>query len=111
MHADELHRLDLDIAVHGDRASISIGGELDTATSPRVITAAHDVLEGTVAAIDLDCEDVWFLDSAGVRALMVIHNEALRMGIDCGIVRASGNVSRILDMTGLTGILTRSRAN
>ena len=112
MHADELHRLDLGVAVEpGARVRITVEGELDTTTSPRLISAAHDLLDGTSGRVELDCDGVWFLDSAGIRALIVVRNEALGIGVDFAIVRASRTVSRILDMTGLTGILTHSTAN
>jgi anti-anti-sigma factor len=109
MHAEELHKLV--IAVDGDRVRIRIGGELDTLSAPRLIGAVHDLVDGVAACIDVDCGDVWFLDSAGIRALIVIRNEALRMGVDFAVVRASETVTRILDMTGLTATLTRSSLN
>jgi len=111
MQSDELHKLDLGIAADGDRVSISIGGELDTTTSPRLISVVRDVIGDRTGLIDLDCSDVWFLDSAGVRALIVVRNEATRRGVDFSLVRASGTVARILDMTGLTATLTRTSVN
>jgi len=111
MQSDELHKLDVGIDADGDRVSISVGGELDTTTSPRLIGVVRDVIDDRTGRIDLDCSDVWFLDSAGVRSLIVVRNEAIRMGVDFGLVRASGTVSRILDMTGLTATLTRSSVN
>jgi len=111
MHSDEVHKLDLGITADGDRVSISVGGELDTTTSPRLISVVRDVVSDRTGLVDLDCSDVWFLDSAGVRALIVARNEAIRRGVDFALVRASGTVARILDMTGLTATLTRTSVN
>jgi anti-anti-sigma factor len=108
MQAEGLHKLE--IAVDGDRVSIRIGGELDSRSAPRLIGAVHNLID-RAACIDVDCGDVWFLDSAGIRALIVIRNEALRMSVDFAVVRASETVTRILDMTGLTATLTRSALN
>lgn len=109
MHAEELHRLDLDVIDEPDEGvTISVQGELDTTTAPRLISTAHDLLDKARGSVELDCGGVWFLDSAGVRALIVVRNEALGMGMAFAIVRASDTVRRILDMTGLTSILTRS---
>ena len=110
MH-EELHQLDLQIAADGPCATLTIGGELDATSSPRVISAAHDLAEGPVTGIELDCDGVWFLDSAGVRALIVMRNEAIRMGVEFAVVRASATVTRILELTGLTTTLTRSSPN
>jgi len=71
----------------------------------------HDLAAPPIRRIDLNCERVWFLDSAGVRALIVARNAATRMEVDLALVETSETVRRILDMTGLTGTLTRSSAN
>ena len=111
MVADGLHKLDIEVVIDGDHASISVVGELDTTSAPRLISTVHDLAAPPIGRIDVDCGRVWFLDSAGVRALLVVRNEAIRLGIDLALVERSETVSRILEMTGLTGTLTRPSAN
>ena len=111
MVADELHKLEIEVVVEGNQAAITIAGELDTTSAPRLISTVHDLAAPPIGRIDLDCERVWFLDSAGVRALLVVRNEATRLGIDLALVERSQAVARILDMTGLTATLTRPSAN
>jgi anti-anti-sigma factor len=111
MFADELHKLEIDVVVHGDCAAVNVAGELDTTSAPRLITTVHDLAAPPLRRIDLNCGRVWFLDSAGVRALIVARNEATRVGIDLAVVDMSETVVRILDMTGLTGTLTRTNSN
>src|SRR5258706_16485150 len=107
MFADELNKLAIEILVDGARAQINVAGELDMTSAPRLIAAVHDVAASPIQRIDLNCERVSFLDSAGVRALIVGHNEAGRMSVDLALVEPSRPVARILELTGLTGILTR----
>lgn len=111
MHADERHNLEIDLVIDGDYAAIDVAGELDTTSSPRLINTVRDVTVMPVRSIDLNCGRVWFLDSAGVRALIVARNEATRLGVDLALADVSEAVTRVLDMTGLTGTLTRSSAN
>jgi anti-sigma B factor antagonist len=111
MVADGLQKLEIEIVVDDDRAVISVAGELDSTSAPRLISTVHDVAAPPIRRIDLDCGRVWFLDSAGVRALIVARNEATGLGIDLALVERSETVSRILDMTGLTGTLSRSSPN
>ena len=61
--------------------------------------------------MQLDCEGVTFLDSAGVRALIVARNEAARNGVDLVVVRPSAPVIRVIEMTGLVGFLSVARSN
>lgn len=111
MFTDDLHQLEIEIAVDGDRADISVEGELDSTSAPRLIGVVHDLVAPPLERVDVHCDRVWFLDSAGVRALIVAHNEATRVGVDLAVVDTSDTVTRILDMTGLTATLTRPTAN
>ena len=107
MFADELHKLELGIAIDDERIDVELVGELDCTSAPRLINTVHDLAVAPVPRIDLHCEGVWFLDSAGLRALIVARNEAIRMGVELAVVEMSDSVRRILDMTGLTATLTR----
>ena len=111
MFGDELHKLEIDITVDSGRADVTVAGELDTTSAPRLINVVHDLTDPPVQRIDVHCKKVWFLDSAGVRALIVARNEATRMGVDLAVVDTSETVTRILDMTGLTTTLTRPSSN
>ena len=103
---------DFDIAtvMNGDVARVVITGELDNGSAPRLISMVHDLAAPPVRGIELDCDGVTFLDSAGVRGLIVSRNEAADMGIELVLVRMSPPVTRVIEMTGLVGLLTRPNA-
>jgi anti-anti-sigma factor len=109
--SDETKNLDIDAHLEGRRVVLVVRGDVDMATAPRLIAAMHDHAAPPVRHIDLDCEGVGFLDSAGVRALIMSRNEAGRFGIDVGIVQPSRSVRRVLEMTGLSALLTRPGSN
>jgi anti-anti-sigma factor len=100
---------DFDIAtvMNGDVACVVITGELDNGSAPRLISMVHDLAAPPVRGIELDCDGVTFLDSAGVRALIVSRKEAADMGVDLVVVQPSTPVTRVIEMTGLVGLLTR----
>jgi anti-anti-sigma factor len=98
-------------AINGDVARVVITGELDISSSPRLISMIHDIAAPPVSGIELDCGGVTFLDSAGVRALIVTRNAAAHMGVDLVLVQASAPVTRVIEMTGLVGLLTGARQN
>ena len=107
MVADNPDNVEIDIAASGDHVDVVISGELDLSTAPRVIKLVHDLAAPPISRIDLHCDSVWFLDSAGLRALIVARNEAARIDVDVGVADASNTVRRILDVTGLTSTLLR----
>jgi anti-sigma B factor antagonist len=97
---------DVAAAVNGSIAHVVISGELDNSSAPRLISMVHEIAGPPVHRVELDCKGVTFLDSAGVRALIVTRNAAAQMGIDVVLVQPSPPVTRVIEMTGLVGLLT-----
>lgn len=109
--AHALNELDIVATVNGDAARVVISGELDINSAPRLIATIHDIARPPVRRVDLDCEGVTFLDSAGVRTLIVVRKEAARIEVDLVLVQPSPAVSRVMEMTGLVGLLTGARSS
>lgn len=105
------HQQDLDVEIDADVARVHVRGDLDIQKAPRLISIVRDVTSRPVQRIDVDCRDVEFLDSAGVRALIVSRNEAQRGDIDLTLVDPSPVVERMVDLTGLAQLLPLHRAN
>jgi anti-sigma B factor antagonist len=98
-------RFDVETAVGADVGRVMVSGDLDVRSAPRLITVLRDVAHTMVRRIELDCRCVDFVDSAGVRALIVGRNEAMGMGVNLTVVGASSAMRRVLDITGLASIL------
>jgi anti-sigma B factor antagonist len=82
--------------------TLKVAGELDSATSPELIAAFERIAaEGPTGQIVLDLTRVSFVDSAGMRAIIVIERMAAERGIALRIHRAAGPVTDLLQMTGL----------
>jgi anti-anti-sigma factor len=95
------------VALPGPQTTVSLAGELDPATAPdlqaRLLQLATDA---AVTSVVIDLTQISFLDSAGLRVL-VSANEALRARSADLILRGpSPNVRRVLEVTGLTELIT-----
>jgi anti-anti-sigma factor len=82
--------------------TIKLAGELDNATSAKLLErfeAALERREGRKLVIDLD--EVSFIDSAGMRALILIERQAEERRIDVAIAPPPPAVTELLRVTGL----------
>jgi anti-sigma B factor antagonist len=102
------NRIDVQLTTSADGCSVTVVGEVDSATAPGLRDCLLAVLARPgAAAVDVDLSDVTFLDSAGLSALATAHRAALAadrvLRIRCGTARA---VVRPLQITGLWDVFT-----
>ena len=80
----------------------TVVGELDLATEPELVGAFCQALDQTSATASvLDLRQVGFLDSCGLRALLLCRDEAVAKGIAFSLAIEKGPVSRLLDLAGV----------
>ena len=95
--------LDLETSKQGDSSVISLRGEIDVYTAPRLRQALIDLVEGGAKDIVVDMERVDFLDSTGLGVLVgglkrVKSNEG-----DLKLVVTQDRIMKI-DITGLAKV-------
>ena len=61
-------------------ARLSVHGELDLATAPRLQAHLEELLRGGFRHLDVDLDEVDFCDVAGLNMLLRAHREAERAG-------------------------------
>jgi anti-anti-sigma factor len=82
--------------------AIKLAGELDNATCDELIAAFEQIVRaGATGELVLDLTDLAFVDSAGMRAIIVIERMALERDLTLTIRPAAGSVTDLLQMTGL----------
>ncbi len=87
---------------------VALGGELDMAAAFKLEPAVEHLLAADdVQALVLDLADVAFVDSAGLGAILAIHERTHRAGIGIAITRPSDPVRRLLELTGNQELLDR----
>ena len=98
--------LDLSTRPLGDRAVVSVAGEVDLDTASELGEHALDALHHVSPRIVLDITGVTFMDSTGLKVLVSVERRAQLAGGSFVLVGASPAVLRILTLTGLDQVFT-----
>ena len=88
----------------GTTLEIALEGRLDTITAPELDQELKNSLRGITELI-LDCENLEYLSSAGLRVLLAAHKQMTRQG-SMVVRNVSEIVQEVLEVTGFTDILT-----
>jgi anti-anti-sigma factor len=85
-----------------------VGGEVDMATGGMLEAATRSCLsESDLTGLIVDLAQVTFLDSEGIRVMVVAHHAATNQGVTFRVANPHDNVRRVLDLTGVLGLLTK----
>ncbi len=98
----------LDVAVTTDdgRSRVSVAGELDAASAGELEAALSAVADG--GTVELDLGGVSFIDSSGLRALLVAQQAADDAGGSLVLAVTTPAVDRLLELTGLSETFRRA---
>ncbi len=98
-----MERPELGISVSRSPAEavVSLAGEIDLSTAPRLSSAIGDLLADAPPRVVLDMAEVTFCDSQGLGTLIVLSRKAT-MARSCLVLMNVGDfLLRVLDITGL----------
>ena len=84
---------------------LSVEGELDIATAPRMITALNEAFAELNLPLVVDLSSVGFMDSTGLALLMNAHRRVKRRGQRFAIVCPRGPVSRVFEIADMVDSL------
>ncbi len=86
---------------------LAISGEVDISTADFLTDAITNVIvAGHVAELIIDLDQVTYLDSTGISALIRGHHLAAAFGIAYLVSNPHDMVHKVLDITGVLGLLT-----
>ena len=88
----------------GATVLVVVGGEIDLLTAPRVREAGTEALREQPTRLVLDLTEVVFLASAGLEAMVSLH-EAAGDAAELRVVAGGTATLRPLEITGLTDLL------
>jgi anti-anti-sigma factor len=97
----EMPNFQIHLDDQADVTRLRMSGELDLATSPRLEHAAETALEATPERLVLDVSGLRFIDSSGLRAIIVLHERAEREGWQLDVVRPPGQLVRVFQISGI----------
>ena len=81
---------------------LRLGGELDLASAPILERALEGTEIGTAALLVLDLDELQFVDSSGLRVILLAHEHARERGQEFAITPGSPQVQRLLSITSVT---------
>jgi anti-sigma B factor antagonist len=89
----------VDMRHQQDRVVLHLDGELDLASSPIFERALEgpEIVETPLLVLDLD--DLRFVDSTGLRVILLAHEGARARGQEFAITPGSSQVQRLLSIT------------
>ncbi|MHB9035515.1 MAG: STAS domain-containing protein [Armatimonadota bacterium] len=85
-----------------DQVVIYVRGELDFATTPRLIQTIRSLMDESVDTYVIHCQEVTFIDSETLKCVLTLKRDLAREGKALGFCMCSQQVKRILDLLGLT---------
>lgn len=88
-----------------DWAVLAIAGEVDLATVPELEQAIKGVLEEGTSNLVLDLSETTFMDSTGLRVLIMADREFKEGDRSLAILVKPGPISRLLDVSGMHELL------
>lgn len=80
---------------------VRLAGELDFAASPRVEAILRECEKEATPLLLIDLRELTFIDSAGLRLLIMANWRANAAGRKLSVTRSHASVKRMLALTGL----------
>lgn len=92
----------IEVRVHqdGPRITFRLRGELDLASTKGLGDRLRQVVDGCTQ-VDIDLEEVTFLDSTGIATLVQTSRFHRAGGRECNVVAAQGQPAKVLEITGI----------
>ena len=91
--------LRVDARSEQDRVVLHLTGELDLASSPIFERALEDAAVAAAPLVVLDLDELKFVDSTGLRIILLAHESARGRGQEFAITPGSPQVQRLLSIT------------
>ena len=86
-------------------AVLSVEGEIDVASAPRLISALNDAVAEAVRSVVIDLTSVDFMDSTGLAPLIDAHRRLTRRQKGFAVVCPAGPLRRVFEVTDMVDTL------
>ena len=96
--------MELNISKIGDVISITLKGRIDASVAPDIEQKLLSLISEGSGKLVTDLSEVWFISSAGLRALLAALKEAKRERGDLRLAGMQGQVQEVFDLTGFSTI-------
>jgi anti-anti-sigma factor len=103
--AEDYLRVECEVSDDGRSVCLRLDGEFDMGTAPLVEDALSPALDPRCARLVVNLADVSFMDSSGLRVLVVARN-ALDERAEMVIADINDRLRRLFEISGLTSAFT-----
>lgn len=84
---------------------VTISGRVDSITAPQLDAVIPEICpDGSKGSITVDCSDMEYISSAGLRSMIVLLKRSKSMGRELTLINLNPSIRTIFDMTGFTTI-------
>jgi anti-sigma B factor antagonist len=90
----------------GDHTVISVAGEIDLYTAPRLQSELMTALSKSPVRLIVDMSGVEFCDSTGINVLLAAHRQAIERGGELQLAGPGSATRKVLQVTGLETVFT-----
>ncbi len=101
----EAQQLSVEMTTDTPTARVTLSGEFDLDGAPQVQSTLSSLAGQGITSVVVDVAGLTFVDSTGLRAILAGREKLQAAGATLVLEGASGVVERVLDMTGLGGLL------
>ena len=98
--------MELKIRKNGEVYIIDVNGEMDLYNSYKLKELVMKMLEKNVKSFIINLEQVDYIDSSGIGALIYICSTIKKMNLKLAISNIHGSVKKVIELTKLIGYLT-----
>ncbi|MBQ9631225.1 MAG: STAS domain-containing protein [Treponema sp.] len=95
--------MELKIRKNGEVYIIDVNGEMDLYNSYKLKELVMKMLEKSVKFFIINLEQVDYIDSSGIGALIYICSTMKKLNLKLAIANIHGSVKKVIELTKLTG--------
>lgn len=96
----------LKISESGGKVIAALNGRLDTAASQQFAADMLPLIDNASKTIVLDCSELEFISSSGLRQLLALRKESIAAGGDIVVTNVSEAVKQVFAITGFYSLFT-----
>ena len=98
--------MNVTINEEGKHASVALEGRLDTTNADQFMKDIAPLMEGAYEDIDIDCTDMEYTSSQGLRIFLLLQKNVSARGARLVMRNMKPYVKEVFDITGFSHIIT-----
>ena len=92
--------MDIDITRGNDEVTVRLSGRLDTPGAQEIAPMINDLMEDTDKTVILDCSEMTYISSSGLRVFLTLRKSAADKGGRIVVRNICNDIRNVFMMTG-----------